>query len=54
MPSSVINPKSTKPEIIDGALEYIDTTDKQLQVLKEEKQALIILLIITASASILF
>tara|TARA_R100000458_G_C8148223_1_gene156855 strand:+ start:157 stop:321 length:165 start_codon:yes stop_codon:yes gene_type:complete len=54
MTSSVINPKSNKADIIDGALEYIDVTDKQLKTLREEKQALVILLVVAASAAILF
>ena len=54
MTSSVINPKSNKADIIDGAMEYIDTTDKQLKTLREEKQALVILLAVAASAAILF
>ena len=54
MTSSVINPKSNKADIIDGAMEYIDTTDKQLKTLREEKQALVILLAVAASAALLF
>jgi hypothetical protein len=54
MTSSVINPKSNKAEIIDGALEYIDVTDKQLKDLREEKQALVILLVVAASGALLF
>ena len=54
MTSSVINPKSNKADIIDGAMEYIDITDKQLKTLREEKQALVILLVVAASVAILF
>jgi hypothetical protein len=54
MTSSVINPKSNKADIIDGAMEYIDITDKQLKTLREEKQALVILLVVAATAAILF
>ena len=54
MTSSVINPKSNKAEIIDGAMEYIEITDKQLKNLREEKQALVILLATAASAALLF
>ena len=54
MTSSVINPKSNKAEIIDGAMEYIETTDKQLKDLREEKQALVILLLVASTLSILF
>ena len=54
MTSSVINPKSNKADIIDGAMEYIDVTDKQLKDLRDEKQALVILLVVAASAAILF
>ena len=54
MTSSVITPKSNKDEITDGALEYIDVTDKQLKDLREEKQALVILLVVAASAALLF
>ena len=54
MTSSVINPKSNKADIIDVALEYIDGTDKQLKTLREEKQALVILLVVAASAALLF
>jgi hypothetical protein len=54
MTSSVINPKSNKAEIIDGALEYIDVTDRQLKTLREEKQALVVLLVVAASAAVLF
>ena len=54
MTSSVINPKSNKADIIDGAMEYIDVTDKQLKDLRDEKQALVILLVVAASAALLF
>ena len=54
MTTSVINPKSNKAEIIDGALEYIDVTDRQLKTLREEKQALVVLLAITATIATLF
>ena len=54
MTTSVINSKSNKAEIIDGALEYIDVTDKQLKDLREEKQALVVLLVVAASAALLF
>ena len=35
MTSSVINPKSNKADIIDGAMEYIDITDRQIKRQKE-------------------
>ena len=54
MTSSVINRNSNKADIIQGAEEYIDITDKQLKDLREEKQALVILLAVAASAAILF
>jgi len=54
MTSSVINPKSNKAEIIDGAMEYIDVTDKQLKDLREEKQALVILLAAATTIALLF
>jgi len=54
MTSSVINPKSNKADIIDGAMEYIDITDKQLKDLREEKQVLVILLAVATTAAILF
>jgi len=54
MTSSVIDPRSNKADIIDGALEYIDTTDKQLKDLREEKQALVILLLVASALAILF
>ena len=54
MTSSVINHKSTKADIIQGAEEYISTTDSQLRELKDEKQALVILLAVTATFALLF
>ena len=54
MTSSVIDPKSNKADIIDGALEYISVTDKQLKTLKEEKQALLILLFVASVLAVLF
>ena len=54
MTSSVINPKSNKADIIDGAMEYIDVTDKQLKTLREEKRALVILLAAATTIALLF
>ena len=54
MTSSVNDPKSNKADIIDGALEYISVTDKQLKTLKEEKQALVILLFVASVLAVLF
>ena len=54
MTSSVINPKSNKADIIDGAMEYIDVTDRQLKTLREEKQALVILLAAATTIALLF
>ena len=54
MTSSVINRNSNKADIIDGAMEYITGTDKQLKDLRDEKQALVILLVVAATAAILF
>ena len=54
MTSFVISRRSNKADIIQGAEEYISVTDKQLKDLREEKQALVILLVVAASAAILF
>ena len=54
MTSSVINRNSNKADIIQGAEEYIDITDKQLKDLREEKQVLVILLAVATTAAILF
>ena len=54
MTSSVINRNSNKADIIQGAEEYIAVTDKQLKDLRDEKQALVILLVVAASAALLF
>ena len=54
MTSLVINSKSTKADIIQGAEEYISITDNKLQDLKDEKQALIVLLAVTATFALLF
>tara|TARA_R100000458_G_C8066744_1_gene107316 strand:+ start:52 stop:216 length:165 start_codon:yes stop_codon:yes gene_type:complete len=54
MTSSVINSKSTKADIIQGAEEYISITDKQLKSLKEDRQALVVLLAVTATFALLF
>ena len=54
MTSSVFNHRSNKADIIQGAEEYIAVTDKQLKDLREEKQVLVILLVVAATAAILF
>ena len=54
MTSSVINRNSNKADIIQGAEEYISVTDKQLKDLRDEKQALVILLVVAATAAVLF
>ena len=54
MTSSVINHRSNKADIIQGAEEYISVTDKQLKDLREEKQVLVILLAVATTAAILF
>ncbi len=54
MTSSVINRNSNKADIIQGAEEYIAVTDKQLKDLRDEKQALVILLVVAATVATLF
>ena len=54
MTSSVINEKSTKAQIIEGAEEYISTIDKQLKTLKGDRNALVVLLAVTATIATLF
>ena len=54
MTASVINHKSNKADIIQGAEEYISITDKQLKSLKEDRQALVVLLAVTATFALLF
>ena len=54
MTSSVINRNSNKADIIQGAEEYIDITDKRLTTLTEERQALVVLLAVAVTAAALF
>ena len=54
MTSSVINTKSTKQDIIQGAEEYISTTDAKLENLRGDRNALLFLLTVTATLSLLF
>jgi hypothetical protein len=49
-----ISSSSTKAEIIQGAQEYLATTDEQLKTLKGDRQALVVLLAVTATFALLF
>ena len=49
-----ISSSSTKADIIQGAHEYMATTDEQLKTLKGDRQALVVLLAVTATIATLF
>ena len=54
MTSSVINTKSTKQDIIQGAEEYFSTTDAKLENLRGDRNGLLFLLAVTATIAALF
>lgn len=49
-----ITEKSTKSEIIDSAVELIDTQAEELKTLQSQQKALVTLLVVTTAWSLIF